>query len=73
MRECDDEYKAFQKGMPYYNQIFNLRLGQMVVYKLRIKCECQAVKRSEECAIFRPTENEGWTSYLNRNGDGVFH
>lgn len=73
MRECEDEYKAFQKDMPYYNQIYRLRLGQMTVYKLRLQCACQVLKTSERCAKFLPTENEGWTSYLGRNGDGVFH
>lgn len=73
MRECDDEYKAYQKDMPFYSKIFDLRLGQMIVYKLRIKCVCQILKNSEKCAQFLPTESEGWTSYLGRYGDGVFH
>lgn len=73
MRECEDEYKAYQKAMPYYNQIFRLQLNQMVVYKLRIKCACQVLKSTEKCSKFLPTESTGWTSYLGRNGDGIFH
>lgn len=72
MRECEDEYKAYQKDMPYYSQIFRLQLSQMVVYKLRIKCTCQIVKNSEKCAKFLSTEREGWTSYLGKYGNGVF-
>lgn len=73
MRECEEEYKAFKKDMPYYNQIYRLQLGRMTVYRLRLECTCQVAKKFEKCAKFLSPEKEGWTSFLGRNGDGTFH
>lgn len=58
--------------IPYYNQILQLRMGQMTVYKIRIECRCEAYKKGERCAKFLNAENQNWSSYLGKLGDGFF-
>ncbi|KAJ8975519.1 hypothetical protein NQ317_010634 [Molorchus minor] len=37
-----------ETDFPHFNQLHQLRLGQMTVYRLRIKCECRAADKNRE-------------------------
>ncbi|XP_044747625.1 uncharacterized protein LOC123308894 [Coccinella septempunctata] len=70
--ECVLEQSNFKGDFPYFNDIYKLNLGQMTVYRLRIECQCNLVKRNEKCAKFLPESDQSWPSYLGRRGDGTF-
>lgn len=71
-RECLAEQTNLKNDVAYFRQLFQLRLGQMTVYRLRIECECSSISRNERCVKFLPKSDQSWPSYLGRNGDGVF-
>lgn len=71
-RECLAEQTNLKNDISYFNHLFQLRLGQMTVYRLRIECECSDVNRNQNCVKFLPSISQSWPSYLGKNGDGVF-
>ncbi|XP_018568780.1 uncharacterized protein LOC108909041 [Anoplophora glabripennis] len=71
-RECLAEQANLKNDVAYFQQLFQLRLGQMTVYRLRIECECLSVNTNERCVKFLPKSDQSYPSYLGRNGDGVF-
>lgn len=58
------------KKSPYYNQISQLTLGQMTVYRIRLQCKCQIMKSNERCAQI--LDDQTWSSYMGKLGDGYF-
>ncbi|KAJ8922345.1 hypothetical protein NQ315_004288 [Exocentrus adspersus] len=70
--ECLAEQGRLKKDFPYFNQLYQLRLGQMTVYRLRIECECFPTNRSDRCVKFLSKNRQSWPSYLGRSGDGVY-
>ncbi|KAJ8945336.1 hypothetical protein NQ318_009731 [Aromia moschata] len=71
-RECLAEQTNIKNDFNYFNQLYQLRLGQMTVYRLKIECDCIAVDKSERCAKFLPKDEQSWPSYLGKYGDGIF-
>ncbi|KAL1517716.1 hypothetical protein ABEB36_001447 [Hypothenemus hampei] len=75
-KECREDQETIQNNYAYFNQLSSLRLGQMTVYRLRIRCECDSNyddKIKERCVRFLPGKLQAWNEYLGRNGDGVFY
>lgn len=58
------------KKSPYYEQISQLTLGQMTVYRIRVECKCDVLLTGERCA--RMTADQCWSSYMGKSGDGYF-
>ncbi|KAK7105709.1 hypothetical protein V1264_017053 [Littorina saxatilis] len=51
---------------------FNLHMGQMTVYRLRLKCTCSQVTNTttdKRCAKMLPFENQHWPAYMGKKGD----
>lgn len=59
------------RNIPYFNQISQLGLGQMTVYKLQIQCSCQQINKGEQCVQFLKN-NQSWPSFLGPLGDGIY-
>ncbi|XP_017771105.1 PREDICTED: uncharacterized protein LOC108558637 [Nicrophorus vespilloides] len=58
---------------PYANEIAQLNLGQMTVYRIRVECVCEVRRGNERCAKFiNPEEGHGWASYMGKTGSGIF-
>ncbi|KAJ3662550.1 hypothetical protein Zmor_006894 [Zophobas morio] len=70
--ECRNELANLKDHFEYFNQIYQLSLGQMTVYRMRIECVCDVQKADERCAKFLPQNEQGWPTYLGKLGDGVF-
>lgn len=60
------------KKLPYYNELSQLRMGKLTVYRLRIECKCALVKKGDKCAKVLPTSQQRWSAYLGKSGDGFF-
>lgn len=60
------------KISPYFNQISELSLGQMTVYRLRLECKCQILKAGERCAKILDAKNQIWSSYMGQNETGAY-
>uniref|UniRef100_A0A1Y1L8D8 FAM234A/B beta-propeller domain-containing protein n=1 Tax=Photinus pyralis TaxID=7054 RepID=A0A1Y1L8D8_PHOPY len=71
IRTNDNNLSSDLKNFPYYHQVSRLGFGQMTVYRLQIRCMCEA-KQGSRCARFLPLQEQPWPSYLGRSGDGVF-
>lgn len=64
--------EALEKS-PYYNQIAQLSLGQMTVYRMRLECKCELLKQGEQCTkILNNAKDQFWSSYMGKLGDGFF-
>lgn len=57
---------------PYYNEVSQMRMGQLTLYRIRLKCRCVTHKKGDRCAKFLPISKQKWPSNLGRFGDGVF-
>lgn len=66
--------RTFQSQSDY--DPFNIHMGQMTVYRLRLRCDCQGDMRVERagrhCGKILPFEEQGWAAYMGTNGDGHF-
>jgi len=55
------------------SNIYNMHMGQMTMYRLRLKCSCGsegALKDAgERCAEFLPYEEQQWPAYMGKHGD----
>ncbi|XP_072398670.1 uncharacterized protein [Diabrotica undecimpunctata] len=70
--ECSEEQANLKNEFSFFNQLNQLRFGQMTVYRLRVECECVNKRKNETCANFLPKNKQSWPSYLGKLGDGVF-
>ncbi|XP_076457343.1 uncharacterized protein LOC143291388 [Babylonia areolata] len=54
---------------------FNVHMGQMTVYRLRLKCTCSQVTNTttdKRCARVLPFDQQRWPAYLGRHGDSFW-
>ncbi|CAH0546377.1 unnamed protein product [Brassicogethes aeneus] len=71
--ECNEEQTNMKNEFDFFNDLFQLKLGQMTVYRINIKCECENLdSKKEKCPKFLPYERQSWPQYLGKLGDGVF-
>lgn len=56
---------------PYYNQIAQLTLGQMTIYRIHLECKCEILLTGERCA--QVDDQQNWSSYLGKFGTGYFN
>lgn len=61
------------RNFPYFNQVSQLSLGQMTVYRLQLECSCGILKKDEKCVSFSKPNLQRWPSYLGRLGNGFFN
>ncbi|EEZ99777.2 hypothetical protein TcasGA2_TC002556 [Tribolium castaneum] len=73
INECRTEQESLKQQFVEFNRILELSLGQMTVYRVRIECVCDVKKADERCAKFLPQDEQTWSMYLGKQGDGVFH
>ncbi|XP_030750099.1 uncharacterized protein LOC115877888 [Sitophilus oryzae] len=74
-KECQDEQDALRSNFVYFNQLVQLKLGQMTVYRMRITCNCDSSYDRDikaRCVRFLPKGSQGWSEYLGQAGDGIF-
>jgi len=52
----------------------SLRLGQMTVYRVRLRCRCrrELLRGRQHCGHFLPYERQGWPAYMGSEGRAVF-
>lgn len=56
-----------------------VNMGQLTVYRFRLKCKCnENLLREEEngyqrCGQFLPYDQQGWPSFMGINGDSNFN
>ncbi|KAL8612256.1 hypothetical protein ACOMHN_038168 [Nucella lapillus] len=54
---------------------FNIHMGQMTVYRLRIKCTCSQVTNTttdKRCAQVLPYDQQRWPAYMGHFGDSFW-
>uniref|UniRef100_T1JFB9 FAM234A/B beta-propeller domain-containing protein n=1 Tax=Strigamia maritima TaxID=126957 RepID=T1JFB9_STRMM len=51
---------------------FNIHMGQMTVYRLRLRCKCDNfLTTGKKCAKILPFDQQGWTSYMGTQGTQI--
>jgi len=52
----------------------SLRLGQMTVYRFRLRCRCrrELLSSSQHCGHFLPYEAQGWPAYMGAEGKASY-
>ncbi|XP_062614825.1 uncharacterized protein LOC134276609, partial [Saccostrea cucullata] len=48
---------------------YNIHMGQMTIYRLRLLMTCKECDPSEKCSRVLPFEKQQWTSYMGNAGD----
>ncbi|XP_076263482.1 uncharacterized protein LOC143198239 [Rhynchophorus ferrugineus] len=74
-KECQDEQDNLKNSFAYFNELAQLKLGQMTVYRIRIRCDCDSSYNQEikeRCVRFLPKDAQSWSQYLGPRGDGIF-
>lgn len=71
-RLCIQEYKTYERDFPYFDEVASLRLGRIIVYRIRVECVCYELKNNQKCAKFLPAEQQRWAAYMGKNGSGMF-
>lgn len=60
------------KKIPYYNEINQLRMGQLTIYRIQMECKCVLLKKTDKCAKILPYSEQKWSTYFGKLGDGIF-
>lgn len=68
----DSGKNANAKNLPYFNEVSQMRMGQLTLYRVRLECLCVLLKKGDRCAKFLPVAKQKWPSYMGKLGDGVF-
>ncbi|ENN82179.1 hypothetical protein YQE_00550, partial [Dendroctonus ponderosae] len=74
-QECKSQQDNMRRTFGYFNQLGQVKLGQLTVYRVRVQCECDnSLKKgaNKKCVGFLPKHLQAWPEYLGRKGDGVF-
>lgn len=69
-QECISLQDELKEKIPFYDQLFKLKFGELAIYRLRVRCICDSAKRNKQCAQFLNREGQRWNSYLGEMGDG---
>ncbi len=53
---------------------FSLKMGQLTVFRMRLKCKCsmEKLREGETCGQVLDFSRQRWPSYMGMMGDSVF-
>ncbi|XP_070549101.1 uncharacterized protein [Ptychodera flava] len=66
---------AIHESQTNYNP-FNIHMGQMTVYRMRLKCTCEGDPRLDDphkhCSRILPYSQQQWAAYMGTHGNSLF-
>ncbi|XP_066251301.1 uncharacterized protein [Euwallacea similis] len=74
--ECQRDQEILKRNFPFFDNLSQLKMGQLTAYRIRIQCKCDSSfnkQIEQQCANFLPEDLQGWPQYLGAKGDGVFY
>ena len=71
-------YNLFQEAIyetPSDYDPFKVNMGQLTVYRFTLRCVCQESLLAEgsQCGRFMPYGQQGWPSFMGKDGDARFN
>ncbi|CAC5391774.1 unnamed protein product [Mytilus coruscus] len=63
----DDEDRTYESQTTY--NPYNVHMGQMTVYRLRLTCSCANLTESQICSRILPFDKQQWYAYMGNKGD----
>lgn len=63
-----EDYKAFASEMDH----LKINMGQMTVFRIRLRCQCKSLNVDERCSSILPYDKQSWPTAYGVRGNGYF-